>query len=313
MGSICSSINKPINDVSVSSAIREEQLNIKKQFEEKRILNRFKNASIKHANILEKTTNMIEYIENKTDINSLVEHYIPPEFPLDDYLTKIDLQKCKLSWKHIQDNHLVCFIDDFYKLLFAKSNRLANIFLSTHDKASILLRSISFILHTDTTIITAKKYIDLAILHTRLNIPMWLFGTYITIMIETISVTLGELATRDTMEAWVRLASYNLRKMIKSMVNTKSYIGRLDFNVNSHESTIALKLEPSVNIAASNINPQSGLFQLKKTNIIKSTPKLDIRSSLNKSNRDKLQFPKSLNSSTIDANFICVSPFIHKK
>ena len=74
-------------------------------------------------------------------------------------------------------------------------------------------------------------------IHQELNIPNWQFSVYCETLIETIAYVLGAKSTLNVMEAWIRVFSCKLRKLLNNVILV-SHVRKLEFAANYDQSLI---------------------------------------------------------------------------
>lgn len=190
--------------------------------------------------------NTIKEYSEKLRHDVAVSHYMPPTFAIIDFVTEEDLIICSNSWDWIiqkgQNNNqrIVTFTDEFYYRLFKKHKKLGNIFNSFHDKAGVLLKAATFLLQNHRYGEVANlKFAELGRMHRKMNLSGWMFSAYITNFLEIIEYILCEQADERTMEAWVRVSAYGVRKLLQNFVVLKeTSVLEYAVNVNSKLQTL---------------------------------------------------------------------------
>ena len=159
----------------------------------------------------------------------LVEHYHPPEFPIEPIIDSYSQQLIKESWNKIinknynSDDALfgsvsgtTYFYNVFYDQLFIRYQEFENIFSNINSRASILGKVISLCvsINIENLDVTKKKLKYLGHIHQKIVHHPFLFAIYATTLHTTIKTCLGEDASLQIMNAWLHTIAWVLREML---------------------------------------------------------------------------------------------------
>jgi hemoglobin-like flavoprotein len=198
----------------------------------------------------------------------LVAHYTPPNFPMYPTISKEGTGKCIAAWKYImetevtnpetgvQTSGITVFYREFYdRLDLMDSSGRFDAVLSQHGakenamaaKGAILLRIIKYIVN----IVCDNDRTQLSLLmlgksHQQKGIRPWQYSTFVIVLLQTISSRLEDLATTDTMEAWVNLFAFVMRSMLP--VAIKGQVVETEISVNTSSEFSNAKISEEIEI-----------------------------------------------------------------
>lgn len=184
--------------------------------------------------------NILGFIKPKISREIIIAYLTPPTFPIICYLSKHDVEVAIDSWNYITQGGtgaktmIVEFTDEFYFRLFKKHTKMRDVFSRYHNKVDVLMKAISFILHSHTNgSVQSRKLVELGKMHRRMNISGWMFSAYITNLLEVMDNILKDKATSEVMGSWIRICSYKLRRFLTAFIETDNDTSLLEYAVNT--------------------------------------------------------------------------------
>jgi hemoglobin-like flavoprotein len=198
----------------------------------------------------------------------MVAHYTPPNFPMYPIISKEGTEKCVISWKHIMDTEvtnpdtgvqtsgITVFYREFYdRLDLMDSSGRFDAVLSKHSssenamaaKGAILLRIIKYVANiSGDNDRTQLALLMLGKSHQQKGIRPWQYSTFVIVLLQTISSRLEDLASNDTMEAWVNLFAFVMRSMLP--VAIKGQVVETEISVNTSSEFNNSKISEEIEV-----------------------------------------------------------------
>ena len=170
-------------------------------------------------------------IKHKYDFEVLVQHYQPPEFPIEPVLNKDTQKLIRQSWDKISKNTydsndalfgkvsgVTFFYNTFFEQLFIRYQEFENIFRDIKTRANIISKVLAFCVSIDIEQlhIAKTKLKFLGKIHQHIVHQPFLFSIYATNLHNTIKICLGDDATADVMNAWMHTIAWVLKHMLPS-------------------------------------------------------------------------------------------------
>ncbi|CAM9204782.1 unnamed protein product [Phaeothamnion confervicola] len=164
---------------------------------------------------------------------SLVEHYMPPTFPLEAFLDPLMMEKCRVTWgmimagtaegmrahAHTGRAGIVLFYDEFFFRLFKRAKVFLDIFEDPVKRGEVLMKAFGFMLRLegDDNETEKRRCFYLGKSHRfKGKVRPWHFSMYIETALETLVFWMGSDADVETGEAWTCLVAYTLRRMLEA-------------------------------------------------------------------------------------------------
>ncbi|CAM9757360.1 unnamed protein product [Chrysoparadoxa australica] len=169
---------------------------------------------------------------------SSVARYMPPNFPLETFLTSDTTAICRETWRSIikgtaagmasspGKSGIVLFYDEFYWRLFERAQVMKAIFPNMKKRGEVLTLVVGSILKVvgngDKAEVRELKRIGYNHQAKKLIRP-WHFSTFCEALLETVMYWLGSDADVVVGEAWTHLLAYVLRHVLTSYL-----LGKID-------------------------------------------------------------------------------------
>ncbi|CAM9302215.1 unnamed protein product [Phaeothamnion confervicola] len=170
-------------------------------------------------------------IEIETD-SKIVNHYMPPTFPLTSVINETVMKRCRDSWKSILDGSaegmktqagkagIVLFYDEFFFRLFKRARVFIEVFPDLAQRGEVLMKALGFMLRISGTREDANETAKLYYLgrshRYKTGVRPWMFSVYITTCLETIMYWLGAEADHEVGWAWTNLTAHVVRGLLQS-------------------------------------------------------------------------------------------------
>lgn len=164
-----------------------------------------------------------------------IQHYVPPNFPLEPDLNKTYVMDCVRTWKLIvmaatgrmaeyKRPGIVLFYDEFFYRLFQRDFTMEYVFPDVSKRSSVLIKAMTFMLKNSAEdndqVISRCNFLGHR--HKSFHrVRPHHFAQYTSTAVEVIMYWLGEYATREVGEAWSNVVGFYVYHILEAYLAQK--------------------------------------------------------------------------------------------
>ncbi|CAM9101187.1 unnamed protein product [Chrysoparadoxa australica] len=207
----------------------------------------------------------------------IVEHYMPPTFPITVNIDEKMMELCRSSWALILSGKaegmknsmqegkdgIVLFYDEFFYRLFKRARVFLDVFPDIAKRGEVLMKALGFLLRLsgDNSVIENTKLYYLGRSHRyKPTVRPWMFSVYMTTCLETLMYWLGTDADAQVGKCWTSICSYALIRLLRAYL--KERVIHNEYYQNYEIHAVSKIMEQSVYTAQASCRSQVMFSQM---------------------------------------------------